>query len=125
MSDCGHLESIVLEVLREQFPVDHAAVSELMARFDLHPVLHDDEIVGVVAIDGPEIHISVLPAGRRLWASRSFIRQELGGVIERYGRAETTVRASNLAGLNFCARLGFRRTSEVDGVVHMTCEATV
>ncbi|MBY4725189.1 MULTISPECIES: hypothetical protein [Burkholderia] len=125
MSDRVRLEAIVLDVLREQLPVERDDVSVLLARFDLHPVTHGGAVVGVVAVDGPEIHISVLPIGRRAWASRSFIRQELGGVIERHGRAETTVRATNAAGLNFCTRLGFRRTSEVDGVVHMTCEATV
>lgn len=125
MSDRARLEAIVLEVLREQLPVDHSIVAAALARFDLHPVSSGADVVGVVAVDGPEIHIAVLPAGRRVWASRSFIRQELGGVIERHGRAETTVRASNSAGLNFCARLGFRRTSEMDGLVHMTCEATV
>lgn len=125
MSDRSRLEAIVLEVLREQLPVDHSIVAATLARFDLHPVRSGPNVVGVVAIDGPEIHIAVLPSGRRVWASRSFIRQELGGVIARHGRAETTVRASNIAGLNFCSRLGFRRTCEIDGVVHMTCEATV
>jgi len=125
VSDRARLEGIVLDVLREQLPVDGSVVVATLARFDLRPVLVDADIVGVVAIDGPEIHIAVLPAGRRVWASRSFIRQELGGVIARHGRAETTVRASNAAGLNFCSRLGFRRTSEVGGVVHMICEATV
>ncbi|HHT8835104.1 TPA: hypothetical protein ACT5B7_006631 [Burkholderia cenocepacia] len=125
MSDRARLEAIVLEVLREQLPVDRGIVAAALARFELHPVPAGADVVGVVAIDGPEIHIAVLPSGRRVWASRSFIRQELGGVIARHGRAETTVRASNAAGLNFCSRLGFRRTSEIDGVVHMTCEATV
>lgn len=125
MNDRARLEAIVLEVLCEQLPVDHSVVAMALARFDLHPVQSGPNLVGVVAIDGPEIHIAVLPSGRRVWASRSFIRQELGGVIARYGRAETTVRSSNVAGLNFCSRLGFRRTSEIDGVVHMTCEATV
>ena len=125
MSDRAHLESIVLEVLREQLPVDRSIVEAALARFELHPVVHGGDVVGVVAIDGPEIHIAVLPGGRRVWASRSFIRQELGGVIARHGRAQTTVRASNVVGLNFCSRLGFRRTAQVDGVVHMTCEATV
>ncbi|MCA8331891.1 hypothetical protein [Burkholderia cepacia] len=125
MSDRARLEAIVLEVLREQLPVDLRVVSAALERFDLRPVSSGADVVGVVAVDGPEIHIAVLPAGRRVWASRLFIRQELGGVIARHGRAVTTVRASNVAGLNFCTRLGFRRTSEVDGVVHMTCEATV
>ncbi|MGX5885234.1 GNAT family N-acetyltransferase, partial [Burkholderia gladioli] len=119
------LEDVVLAVLREEMPALPECARDALARFEMHPVVVDNQTAGVVMIDGDEIHIAVLPRGRRTWASRRFIRHHLCALIEKHGRATTTVRAHHLPGLKFCARLGFKPVREEGGIVHMICEATL
>ncbi|MBW5285941.1 hypothetical protein [Burkholderia gladioli] len=125
MSSRRDLEDVVLAVLREEMPALPECARGALARFEMHPVTANGQTAGVVMVDGDEIHIAVLPDGRRAWASRRFIRQHLCALITKYGRATTTVRAQHLPGLKFCARLGFKPVREEGGIVHMICEATL
>lgn len=67
---------------------------------------------------GPEIHVAVLPNYRGRWLSSRLIKSVLGLIFSEYGFAVTSVMANNVKGLDFVERIGFKRQSSHNGVIH-------
>lgn len=63
----------------------------------------------VVMTRGAEVHCAAPPDRRGRWLSRTAIRAVLGGILQRYGHALTSVVKDNDAGHSFVQRLGFRQ----------------
>lgn len=119
------LIALAYEALSGQLAVDEEAFRIVARRFAIAPVMARGNVVGATFTDGPEIHIAVLPEGRRVWATRRVLRGLLQPLIDEFGGAQTTVREGHTQGLEFCTRIGFRSIGTVDGIVHMICEKTL
>lgn len=100
-------------------------VARSVERFVLEPVMWCGTVVGVLMLDGPEVHIEVDGAVHRRWATRKFFRDVLGPLIERFGYASTTVCEGNRSGLDFCRRIGFDEIGRKNGIVNMICKVTL
>ena len=59
-----------------------------------------------------EVHVAAPPERRGLWLKRADIREVLGGILARFGRARTSVMQDNSAGHMFVRRFGFERIGE-------------
>ena len=82
------------------------------------PVTERGQMIGAVMRKGNELHVGFVRQGTCI---RGHIKRILGEVLSAYGFAVTMVRSSNERGLQFCERLGFKKTKEENGIVFMTC----
>jgi hypothetical protein len=71
---------------------------------------------GAFVVLGNEIDCYVTPQMRGRWASRSLLREVIGGVIEEYGNAVCRIHRTNRESLTLARRLGFKEIS-MDGDV--------
>jgi hypothetical protein len=71
---------------------------------------------GAVLINGEEIHACVIPEYFGRWLTKKTLRETLGKVLEKYGRAITRMASGNKAGAKFVSRLGFQKKEEKEGI---------
>lgn len=90
--------------------------------WEIVPLEENGEIIGGVMIKGNELHVAY--KRRPVRSIRAYIRQTLGRVLKSHECAVTTVRRTNINGINFCLRLGFRATEIKNGIWHMECSRT-
>ena len=92
----------------------------LLDSWDVIPLSQDNKIIGAVIIKGPELHVGygVAPKASVL----KHIKIALIPVLNKYGFALTIVKETNLTGLKFCKRLGFKIVSQDLNGIHMKCE---
>ena len=83
------------------------AFAAALSGWQCHPVRIDDQIVGAVLVNGPEIHACIQPAGFGRWLSRPLLRL-VDIALAAFGYAMT--QAATPAGRCFVERLGFRAT---------------
>lgn len=74
------------------------------------------ELAGFLCIKGDEIHCYRKEAHRGHWLSRQVLERHVQPLIDKYGKATTTVRTENAQGHFFVQRLGFVRVGEEDGL---------
>jgi GNAT superfamily N-acetyltransferase len=79
--------------------------------WDVYPVTG-----GAVLINGEQIHACVLPDAHGRWLSRRVLKETIGAVLRKHGRAVTSVRLGNESGERFVARLGFQKIEEKEGI---------
>ncbi len=108
--------------LADRFAVDFQQFAAMVCDWDIEPIIVDGRVVGGVMTRGDEIHVGVIPEGRRRWLTRSLVRKTLGHVMNRYGRATTKVMRDNAAGHQFVTRLGFRKCAEDADLVYYVCK---
>jgi hypothetical protein len=58
-----------------------------------------------------EIHCGAMPSAHGTWLTRRVLRDHVKSVVERYGKATTSVLKDNDKGHEFVRRIGFRETS--------------
>jgi hypothetical protein len=75
-----------------------------IADWEIHPVTLDDESIGAVLVNGPEVH-ACINGGYGRWVRRAQLRI-LHRVMEKHGYAQT--HATTEAGREFVDRLGFK-----------------
>jgi hypothetical protein len=93
---------------------------QMLRTWSVLPLYENGRIIGGVLAKDNELHVGY---GDRPKASiRPYIKEILGGVIDKYGCAVTTVQADNPAGLRFCERLGFVKLSEENGTIRLRCD---
>lgn len=71
----------------------------------------------VVMTRDDELHVAAPRERRGMWITRRDLREVLGGILQRFGSARTSVMADNAAGQAFVQRLGFRKTRETPAQV--------
>lgn len=74
------------------------------------------EVAGFLCIKGNEIHCYRKEAHRGHWLTRQVLERNVQPLIDRHGKATTTVRTENTQGHAFVQRLGFVRVGEQDGL---------
>lgn len=111
---------MVYESVKHRLTIGLVEYLEAAKDWDVVPVTELGQVIGGILLKGNEIHVGcgVKPIG----CIRAYIRSILGGVIDKYGCALTTVQAENLAGLRFCERLGFVKLSTNDGKILLRCD---
>jgi hypothetical protein len=93
---------------------------QMLRTWAVIPLYENGQIIGGVLAKDNELHVG---CGEKPKASaRSYIKEILGGVIDKYGFAVTTVQADNSAGLRFCERLGFVKLGEEGGTIRLRCD---
>jgi hypothetical protein len=92
----------------------------MLTSWSVVPLYENGRVIGGVLAKDNELHVGY---GEKPRASiRPYIKEILGGVIDKYGCAVTTVQADNPAGLRFCERLGFVKLSEENGTIRLRCD---
>lgn len=91
-------------------------VDEFPSGWTFTPVHRRGELAGFFCTQGPEIHCWRRPEFSGSWLTRQAIEGILRPLIEKHGRAITTVRQNNTQGHAFVRRVGFRRIGEADGL---------
>lgn len=86
--------------------------------FDIKAFKDGEITIGMLIIKGPELHVAIIPEYRKKWLSARLIKEVIGGIMDKYGYAVTTVNHDNLKGQNFVERLGFKRQSFFEGIIH-------
>lgn len=86
--------------------------------FEIKAFRNDDKVIGMLMTRGPELHVAILQQFRKRWLSQRLIREVIGGIINKYGYASTSVMENNLIGQNFVERLGFTRHAYEDGIIY-------
>lgn len=74
------------------------------------------ELAGFLCIKGDEIHCYRKEAHRGHWLTRQVLERHVQPLIDKYGKATTTVRTENAQGHFFVQRLGFVQVGERDGL---------
>jgi len=74
-----------------------------------------ERTAGAFFFAGPEVHVAIVPAYHRRWATRGLIERCLAPVLERYGYLSTTAQNDAPANIRFVLRLGFKSVHN-DGV---------
>ena len=111
---------MVYESVKHRLTIGLVEYLEAVKDWEVIPLTESGRVIGGVLIKDNEIHVGygIKPIG----CIRAYIRAILGGVIDKYGCAITTVQAENLAGLRFCERLGFVKLSTYDGRILLRCD---
>jgi hypothetical protein len=111
---------MVYESVKHRLTVGLVEYIEAVKDWEVIPLTESGRVIGGVLVKDNEIHVGygVKPIG----CIRAYIRAILGGVIDKYGFAITTVQAENLVGLRFCERLGFVKLSANDGKILLRCD---
>jgi hypothetical protein len=99
-----------------EFDVYENAVKD----WDVLPLVENNKVIGGVLIKGNEIHVGygIKPKSTIL----PYIKSILNETINQYGYVVTSVVSKNEAGLKFCKRLGFFKTSEENGTIKLRCD---
>ena len=93
---------------------------QILSTWEVVPLYENGQIIGGVLAKENELHVGY---GEKPKASiRPYVKKILGGVLNKYGFAMTTVQADNLAGLRFCERLGFVKLGEENGTIRLRCD---
>ena len=93
---------------------------QILSTWEVVPLYENGQIIGGVLTKENELHVGY---GEKPKASiRPYVKKILGGVLNKYGFAMTTVQADNLAGLRFCERLGFVKYGEEGGTIRLRCD---
>jgi hypothetical protein len=88
---------MVYESVKHRLTVGLTEYLEAVKDWTVIPLTESGRVIGGVLVKDNEIHVGygVKPIG----CIRAYIRAILGGVIDKYGFAITTVQAENLIGL--------------------------
>lgn len=93
---------------------------QMLKLWEVIPLHENGQIIGGVLLKENEVHVGY---GEKPKASiRPYIKEILGGVIDKYGFAVTKVQAGNPRGLRFCERLGFVKIGEEGGTIRLRCD---
>jgi hypothetical protein len=111
---------MVYESVKHRLTIGLVEYLEAVKDWEVIPLTESGRVIGGVLIKDNEIHVGygIKPIG----CIRAYIRAILGGVIDKYGCAITTVQVENLIGLRFCERLGFVKLSTNDGKILLRCD---
>jgi hypothetical protein len=93
---------------------------EAVKDWEVTPLTEAGRVIGGVLQKGNEIHVGY--GVKPKVSIRGYIRDILGGVIDKHGYAVTQVREENQAGLRFCERLGFVKLSAQNGTILLRCD---
>ena len=111
---------LVYKSVRGRAPFELEEFVQMLTSWEVVPLHENGRVIGGVLAKDNELHVGY---GDRPKASiRPYIKEILGGVIDKYGCAVTTVQADNPAGLRFCERLGFVKLSAENGTVRLSCD---
>ena len=91
--------------------------TEALEEFDIQPLIHNDETVGMLMIRGPEVHVAILPAYRKRWITRGLINAVLGGLESKHGYALTSCFDGEPEKKDFITRLGFQQIHAENGML--------
>ena len=75
---------------------------EFLADWDVKTICRDGEAIGAAFFRGDELHVSILPAWRKRWATKGILRE----LFDR-DRVETRVSQSGQFMIGILERLGF------------------
>jgi hypothetical protein len=110
---------MIYESVKHRLGIGVAEYIEAVKDWDVVPLTERAEVIGGVLSKGNELHVGY---GKKPRASiRPFVKQILGGALNKYGYVVTSVMAENKAGLRFCERLGFVKYGEINGVSLLKC----
>lgn len=100
------------QAMADRLPVDYTleAFKRALHEWDVKAFCKGGDVVGMLMVKDNELHVAVLPEVRGRWLSRTLIRNVIGPLIKRYGKAKTKVVHENDRGQEFCQRLGFAKT---------------
>lgn len=106
----------------DRAPAPLAQFAELLAVWEVFPIVDRQEVIGAVIRRGNELHVGMTRVPRA--SARWLIRETLQKTIQLHGHARTTVMVGNTAGYRFCGRLGFYPVDDngMDGMTHMRCD---
>jgi hypothetical protein len=93
--------------LAGRLPMDFEAFRAALASWDVKAFCDGERVVGMLMVQGPELHVAVLPEVRGRWLSRRLIREVFSPLLKSYGEAKTRVMHDNETGRDFVRRLGF------------------
>lgn len=120
MTDRDAAIKLVYKSVRGRAPFAIEEFVQMLRLWEVVPLHEDGQIIGGVLLKGNELHVGY---GEKPRASiRPYIKKILGGVIDKYGCAVTSVQAENKAGLRFCERLGFVKYGEEGGTIRLRCD---
>lgn len=98
--------AMLAEAVSERMAVCTEQIAEALAGWEMVACKG-----AVIVKKGREIHCGATPAARGAWISRRLIREQLQTLVDRYGKAITSVLLENHAGHAFVRRLGFQESS--------------
>jgi hypothetical protein len=111
---------MVYESVKHRLNIGVVEYIEAVKDWNVLPLTEQGRVIGGVLLKENELHVGY---GKKPKASiRSYIKEILGGVIDEYGFAVTTVMADNPTGLHFCERLGFVKLGEENGTIRLRCD---
>lgn len=103
---CG-LEEFVYRNISDRLHISREEFMEGIKGWNLHPIEREGNLAAVVATKDNEVHVAVDQAYRGKWLGRDSIKRILGGILNEYGQAVTSVGYDNYAASSFLRRLGF------------------
>jgi len=111
---------LVYKSVRGRAPFALEEFVQMLRSWEVVPLYENGQIIGGVLAKDNEVHVGY---GEKPKASiRPYIKEILGGVIDKYGYAVTKVQADNSTGLRFCERLGFVKYGEEGGTIRLRCD---
>ena len=105
-----HLRDAYLSA-KDRFDLTEEEFLKAVESWEVYPVKG-----GAVLIKGDQIHACVLPEAFGKWVTKKAIKETLGKILEKHGRAVTSVKLGNVVGERFVARLGFQKIEEQEGI---------
>lgn len=103
------------ESAKDRMGVSPEEFARAVSSWECVPVEVSGDLCGAILINGPQIHACIKPQAFGRWARRG-LRPLLERVIEKHGRAETSMTEGNEMGARFVTRLGFRLDYTKDGI---------
>lgn len=80
----------------------------------IHPVFHDGELAGMLAIKNSHIHGCILPEYRGRWLNRRLIRQYILPILRAHGCVHTAVPHNQPHGHAFVKKFGWEESGVTD-----------
>jgi hypothetical protein len=115
--------ALILRVLSlRTLNLTEAIVRQSFNDWEIISVERQDELVGVVLRNGPELHIIIDSAKQNTICFRDLARKVVGDTIAKYNYAKTKVAAHHTVGHRLAKILKFKQTYVLDGVVYYVKE---
>ena len=119
MSEQEQAIRAIYDSVRDRLVCDFATFAGCLKDWCIVPLVQNNTVIGGVMTKGNEIHVGC--SQRPLASALRHIRDTLGGILARFGKAITYVMKSNKQGLAFCYRLGFTPINIKNGSIYMEC----
>ncbi len=93
-------------------------VEKLLHGWTIFGIFEDENLIGVVPLNGNRLHIDLAPDWQGRWNPRAIARQALALFFQTRETLFTSIEESNTRAIRLAERVGFMEVGRSDGYLH-------